>query len=112
MTRTDPSPRFNQVTFICGFAGAVIILLGAIISGLPYEGRTGALSFFSLLYLVEPIVPEDQPDMPLSQALEALLWNRPAVWQTAIVEWVVVLAALAWLISVSLHLRQATAKPT
>ena len=69
-------------------------------------GGITALSFFSLLYLVEPIIPEDQPDMPLSQALETLLWSRPAVWQTAIVEWVVVLAVLGWVIAVSLYLRR------
>jgi hypothetical membrane protein len=234
MTNTNPKSQLNTATFICGFAGAVIILLGAIVSGLSYEGRTGeaysplnhfvselgdtrysarawafnaglfvggllltvfmlgvtarirgwfryvfglaalvtgvsgtlvgllpmgggleshakaamtffnagmattilfslyvllyrgasfprwialpggvtALCFFSLLYLVEPLIPEDQPDIPLSQALETLLWNRPAVWQTAIVEWAVVLAVLGWVTLVSLYLHLTTTKPT
>ena len=32
-----------------------------------------ALSFFCLLFLVEPIIPKDQPDMPLWPSSEALL---------------------------------------
>lgn len=74
---------------------------------LALPGAITAFSFFSLLYLVEPLIPEDQPDMPLTEALEALLWNRPAIWQTAIVEWIVVLAVLGWVVAVSLYLRKA-----
>jgi hypothetical membrane protein len=69
-------------------------------------GCLTGLSFFSLLYLVEPLVPEDQRGRPLSEVLETLLWNRPTVWQTAIVEWVVVLAVLGWVLAVSLYLRR------
>jgi hypothetical protein len=67
-------------------------------------GGITAFSFFTLLFLVEPLVPEGQRDMPLAEVLEPLLWNRPDVWQTAIVEWVVVLAVLGWVVSVSLYL--------
>ena len=67
-------------------------------------GGITAFSFFSLLYLVEPLVPEGQRDKPIAEVLETLLWNRPDVWQTAIVEWVVVLAVLGWVVSVSLYL--------
>lgn len=69
-------------------------------------GGITALSFFSLLYLVEPLVPEGQRDKPIAEVLETLLWNRPDVWQTAIVEWVVVLAVLGWVVSVALCLRR------
>jgi hypothetical membrane protein len=228
MTKRTPKPLFNRVTSICGFAGVALILLGSLVSGFSYRGRTGepysplnhfvselgdaryaprawafnaglflggllltvfmlgvtarirgwfrypfgaaalitgvagtlvgllpmgngleshaaaamtffnagmattilfslyvllwqessfsrwlalpgaitAFSFFSLLYLVEPLIPEDQPDMPLTEALEALLWNRPVIWQTAIVEWIVVLAVLGWVLAVSLYLRR------
>lgn len=74
---------------------------------LAIPGGIAALSFLSLLYLVEPIIPEDQPNLSMEETLEALFWNRPAIWQTAIVEWIVVLTVLGWVLAVSLYMRQA-----
>jgi hypothetical membrane protein len=71
---------------------------------LALPGGITAICFFSLLFLVEPIIPKDQPDLPLATAVETALWNRPEIWQTAIAEWLVVLAVLGWVLSVSLYL--------
>ena len=69
-------------------------------------GVVMALSFFSLLFLVEPIVPEGQPPEAIPAFLEGLLWDRPPIWQTAVVEWVVVLTVLGWVVAVALYLRR------
>jgi hypothetical membrane protein len=74
---------------------------------LALPGGITALSFFSLLYLVEPIMPEGQPPEDLPQFLEGLLWDRPPIWPTAIVEWIVVLTVLGWVVAVALTLRRA-----
>lgn len=63
-------------------------------------GGITALSFFSLLYLVDPILPEDAGMEELSNALI----NRPEVWSTAVIEWLVGITVLAWVVIVSLYL--------
>jgi hypothetical protein len=56
------------------------------------------------------MIPKDQPDLPLAKAVERALWNRPEIWQTAIAEWLVVLAVLGWVTSVALYLGQMSPK--
>jgi hypothetical membrane protein len=94
----------GMVTTVLFSLYALLLRQGGFPKWMALPGGVTALSFFSLLYLVEPLVPADQRGLPLSQVLETLLWNRPAVWQTAIVEWVVVLAVLGWVLAVSFYM--------
>ena len=96
----------GMVTTVLFSLYALLLRQGVFPKWMALPGGVTALSFFSLLYLVEPLVPEDQRGLPLSEVLEALLWNRPHIWQTAIVEWVVVLAVLGWVLAVSLYVRR------
>ena len=63
-------------------------------------GGITALSFFSLLYLVDPILPENAGVEELANALI----NRPEVWSTAVIEWLVGITVLGWAVIVSLYL--------
>jgi hypothetical membrane protein len=99
--------------FNAGMAATVLFALYVLLfrqarfpKWMALPGGITALSFSSLLYVVESPIPDDLQGLPLSQALETVLWNRPAIWQTAIVEWVVVLTVLGWVLCVSLYLRR------
>lgn len=60
-------------------------------------GIASFLCFFYFLFLTEPIFPEGgSPD-----AIFLLLENRPAILETAIFEWAVVLSTMVWLFSLS-----------
>ena len=66
---------------------------------LAAPGALAACAFFYFLFLTDPLVPEDTPLEDLSKIFE----NRPAVWETAVFEWIVIFSIIAWVLFLSIY---------
>jgi len=65
-------------------------------------GLVSFVCFFSFLFLLDPIVPEGEP---LKNVL-LILENRPAVIETAIFEWAVILSTLIWIFVLAVYVKK------
>jgi hypothetical protein len=109
MDNLEPHFRVAMIFFYMGlvitivFSGFVLFLDRHRLFNrwLSVPGLVSAAAFFYFLFLTDPIMPEDAPVDGLFYALE----NRPALWETAIFEWVVVFTIIGWILSLSLYLR-------
>jgi hypothetical membrane protein len=68
---------------------------------LAIPGGITAICFFALLFLTDPILPDNAGLETLSE----ILTNRPPVLETAIIEWAVGISVFAWIVAVALFLR-------
>lgn len=68
---------------------------------LAIPGLISFVSFFAFLFLTDPIFPDGAPVEEIFLVLE----NRPAVLETAIFEWAVIISTLIWIfvLSVFVH---------
>jgi len=68
---------------------------------LAIPGLISFVSFFAFLFLADPIFPDGAPVEEIFLVLE----NRPAVLETAIFEWAVIISTLIWIfvLSVFVH---------
>jgi len=62
--------------------------------------------FFSFLFLADPIVPEGEPLKDVLFVLE----NRPAILETAIFEWAVIISTLLWIFVLAVFVNRNTRK--
>ena len=68
---------------------------------LAIPGLISFVSFFAFLFLTDPIFPDGAPVEEIFLVLE----NRPAILETAIFEWAVIISTLIWIfvLSVFVH---------
>ena len=107
MDDLGPHFRVAMTYFNGGMATAVLFSIYVLFfpqtmfpKWLALPGGVTALCFFSLLYLTEPMMPEGEP----LEMVRVMLAQRPPVWQTAIIEWAVILSVLVWVLTVSVYL--------
>ena len=67
-------------------------------------GLVSFVCFFSFLFLTDPIVPEGEPLKDVLFVLE----NRPAILETAIFEWAVILSTLIWIFVLAVFVNRNT----
>lgn len=94
------------------YAGLVITLLFSLFvlfldqrnlfkKWMSVPGLISGAAFFYFLFLTDPILPEGAS----LESLSALLENRPQFLESAVFEWVVVIALLGWITSLSIYMR-------
>jgi hypothetical membrane protein len=106
MDNLGPHLTVAMAFFNLGMAAAVLFTFFVLTAGrrrfpawLALPGLLAGASFFTLLYGMEPLLPEGAP----IEAVIPLLENRPAVWPLAVVEWVVGISVLVWVAVVSYY---------